>query len=526
MGRIFWKLERGLARIAGRWWLAVFLVGALAFGLAAGIAGLVRMPVPQVHDEFGYLLQADTFRHGRLTNPTHPMWIHFESFHIFHQPTYTSRYPPGQGMLLAVGWLLGGSPLIGVWLGVGLGCGAVCWALMGWTRPQWAFIGGLLTVVHPSMLDWGQRYLGGALPVFSGALIIGAWGRLRHAPAVGPAMMMGLGMFVLAHTRPYEGAVLSLVAILGLAVLWLKDGRARVAGNWTRVVLPLVGIGVLTIGTVGYYSWRVTGDPMRFPWAHYHELYGMARTFAWESPKEQPPEYHHAVMREFHLGWEFSQYEVQRTPAGFGQMLWIKLKVYLSSWFRLYPLAIFFAVGMCRWRVDRWVRWWTVGLMSYLVPVLLIVGVQPYYVATAYPVVMILVIQGIRQLRTLRRPTACGGRLIVRAMLVFGVVSLAPWCVARANRPVGWPQQRARLLAALEKAGGKHLIIVRYAPDHFVHGEWVFNEANIDRAPVVWAREMGAEADKELLLYFKDRQVWLLEADATPSRITKYSLIK
>ena len=43
-----------------------------------------------------------------------------------------------------------------------------------------------------------------------------------------------------------------------------------------------------------------------------------------------------------------------------------------------------------------------------------------------------------------------------------------------------------------------------------LYREWVYNEANIDGAKVVWAREMDTAHNRKLLEYFADRCVWLL----------------
>jgi hypothetical protein len=50
----------------------------------------------------------------------------------------------------------------------------------------------------------------------------------------------------------------------------------------------------------------------------------------------------------------------------------------------------------------------------------------------------------------------------------------------------------------------------------------VYNEADIDHAKVVWARDIGGEQNEELLRYYKDRCVWLLDADEAPPKLSSY----
>jgi len=82
--------------------------------------------------------------------------------------------------------------------------------------------------------------------------------------------------------------------------------------------------------------------------------------------------------------------------------------------------------------------------------------------------------------------------------------------------------ERAKLLAQLDSVPEHHLVLVRYKPDHDPMAEWVYNGADIDGSKVVWARDMGATANEELIRYYKNRRIWLLEADDTPPSLSPY----
>src|SRR5262249_52967687 len=103
--------------------------------------------------------------------------------------------------------------------------------------------------------------------------------------------------------------------------------------------------------------------------------------------------------------------------------------------------------------------------------------------------------------------------VIIAMTLVAAVTFPAPvqgrgfgtWC-CNPNGPSG----RSTLINQLQASGGQHLVFVEYTSEHNVHEEWVYNAANIDRSPVVFAREMGAIKDRELIQYFSNRRVWHL----------------
>jgi hypothetical protein len=484
----------------------------------------LRYPIPRVHDEFSHLLLGDTLAHGRLANPTHPLWVHFETMHVLQKPTYASKYPPGQGAVLALGQVLTGHPIAGVWLATALAVGVCCWMLQGWVPGRWALLGSLLVAFHFKIqVTWGQNYWGGQVAMIGGALVFGALPRIMRRPRVSTALLIGLGAAILANSRPYEGLLLCLVPAATLIIQFLSGKRVPRKMVLGKVMLPASAVLVVCLSQIAYYNKKVTLDPLTLPYQLHTRMYEATPLFLWQEPGPVP-RYRHPVLRDFYAGVTSEYYWKQRRLVHFTEH---KSKSAFEMWFFfLWPLLTAPLVMLPYALTRKRLLWIAVGSLGMLFAgAICVPWMHPHYLAPGLPVVLLLIVEGLRYLRTWRIGNPSGGRAMLGGFMLlylFYFVFVTVWYTWADKPGDSWERVRAGYVSRLSDTMGKHLVIVRYAPNHSVHDEWVYNAADIDDAPVVWARDMGAARNRRLLDYFHDRQVWLLEADEEPPLLRPY----
>jgi hypothetical protein len=528
--RWFRRAEQALAGLARRRSLSVLVCGVSALALRLALLPWLPIPKPFINDEFSFLLWGDTFAHGRLANPTHPMWEHLETFHILFHPTYASMYPPLQGLVLAFGQVVFGHPFWGMWLAAGIMCAAICWMLQAWFPPSWALLGGMLPVLRFGVLSyWDNGYWGGTLAATGGALLLGALPRIIRHHRVRDAILMAVGVAMLANTRPYEGLMLSLVVAARL-IWWAGQSRSTpnqppIRVLLVRVVLPMLLVLTMAGVATSYYFWRVTGNPFTMPQQLNRETYAVARYFYWQSAYTEPI-YRHQALHDFYTETELDYFKLGKTFSGFLLQFATKLGMIWVFYFApALTLPLFFLPWILQ---DRRIRFLVIAGAVGLAGSALVVFFNIHYVAAIAPIMLAVVVQGMRHLRRWRFEGKPSGQFLVRAIVVICVLMIPVQVrlLASVSAAGSWAAigpERFALEAQLQSLPGPQLVLVCYRPDHDPVLDWVYNGADIDHQKLVWARDMGTEKNKELLRYFKDRRVWLLEADDVPPKLLPYS---
>jgi hypothetical protein len=531
----FSKVERALRPLARRRWLAVTTVGLTGLLLRLAILPFCPVPFPFVPDDFSFLLSADTFASGRLANPTPAMWTHLESIHITMQPTYTSMYFPAQGLVLAAGRVLLGHPWFGQLLASALMCAAICWMLQAWVPATWAFLGGLLAVVHLGLFSyWINTYHAGAIAALGGALVLGALPRLVKTAGFRHGLLLAVGIVILALSRPFEGLLLCLPVsyVLGRWVLFGKNKPAATL-LMRRAALPLALL-IAAAAWLGYYDYRAFGNPLTLPYTIGRATYALAPYFVWQSPRPEPA-YRHPAMRYYYEETELKFSSKSRTLPGFllTKLLMASVAIQFFAGIALLPPLIM----LRRVFMDRRIRFLVVCLLVLMAGMSIEIFLLPHYLAPFTAAFYAIGLQAMRHFRVWKPENRPVGLMLVRLMVTVCLIMsglrlfAGPLHLALPQYPSpAWNfvwygpdhfgTERARVESDLKQLPGKQLVIVRYSVRHNPFDEWVYNAADIDGSKIVWAREMDSVDNQEIIDYYKDRKVWLAQPDLQSAVVT------
>ena len=526
---LFWRpgVEAQARRLAERAGWSMLLLAALPVVLRLALLAHHPVPRPDVYDEFGHLLMADTLRHFRLANPPHALSQFFETQFVLQQPAYSSIYPPGLGLILAIGWSLFGHPWAGVLLATAALCSLSYWMLRGWTTPGWALAGGALAVIEFGPLSqWTNSYWGGAAAAAAGCLVFGALPRLFDRPRTRDAVLLGVGLGLHMLIRPFESVLLVMSVLLFFAPLLRKTGQLRRLARFVPATALAVFPAVVLMLVANHQS---TGNWLTMPYMVSRYQYGVPAAFTIQAP----PVPHRELNREqalnyrMQLSFRASGAETLRT---YFERLEYRVRFY--RFFFLAPLYLAIPAFLFKLKPYRFL-WVVLTLALFALGSNFYPNFEPHYIAAITSLLILVAITGLQQWER-RSPAAA--RVIVFlciAQFVFWyglhVFDTQPFSMALRQYET-WdglnhrnPATRIAVDRQLDALPGKLLVFVRYYPQHAFQDEWVYNRADIDAARVVWARDLGPEEDAKLRSYFRDRAVWLLEPDFRPPRLTLYA---
>jgi len=508
-------VAEALARRTG--WCMLFL-GTLVIALRLALLPVHPVPTATGTDDFSYLLLGDTLAHFRLANATHPMHRFFETVFVLQEPAYSSIYPMGPAIFLAIGQVIFGTAWAGVLLSIGLFCALCFWMLRGWTTPGWSLIGGLLAVAEFGPLNmWMNCYWGGAVSAMAGCLVFGALPRLRERFNTRDAVLLGLGIGLQMLTRPYESLFLDLSVALFLVV--------EVRASLKKLVVPVFLAVLPAVALLLFHNKAVTNSWTTLPYTLSRYQYGVPNGLTFQANAVP----HRALTAAQQLYYE-GQSAVHGEPdtvARYFERLGSRAGFYRFFFLTPLVLAAFFFLPYLR---EFRFAWIALTILAFALGSNFYPYFFPHYIAAVTCLFVLVCVLGLQRLSE-----RAAGQIAARWILFLCGAHFLLWYGIHAlgDRQVlewtdlyetgdsinyGDPQGRIAINQRLAEAPGKQLVFVRYFSSHRFD-EWIHNAADIDSAQVVWALELAPDENAKLKSYYPDRTVWLLEPDAIPPRL-------
>ena len=533
---------------------AFFAVGFILPLIYALLAGF---PVPHVQDELSYTVAADTYAHFRVTNPTPANFESFETPHVLMEPSYISKYPPMQGIFMAVGQVVFGHQAYGIWLSCGLFAAALFWMLFAWTKPTWAMIGTVQMIILLGVNSyWSQSYWGGMIAAAGGALFLGGFRRLFNRLDIGSTVWMTLGGIILVNSRPFEGTLLMVIPTLFLLVWLIRDGGNPWASKLKGVVLPGLLLGSVALGAMSYQFYRVTGSPFKMPYSVHHAQYYPTPLFIFQPINHEATRGNPRIRR---------MYDNYTSPPILDNLLkqgWLPDTIYLSPVYGfayllfalplflfspLLALLLYVSLPMVL-RRSRWMLLIAASVLFVFVCMSFAIWWDQYhYMAPVTSCIVLLFVEGCRQFYSSSRKVR--DRKLVATCLIVLIIGSTIFLQSINHKPEvmkeDFSAERVLLMNSLsegrsvnvkiptkaaffkhefeevvDKLPSKYIAIVSYDVNFSFHDEVVFNKADINNAKLIWAHDLGQEKNKSLLTTYTGRKVLKVNISASDIKIT------
>lgn len=439
--------------------------------------------------------------------------------HTLYDPTYSSKYPPGQSLFLAAGQVLFGHPFYGVVIETALMIFLLCLTLCIWTS-LWpaALVSIALAIFFQPPMYWVDSYWGGSAAVCGAALLMIAIGWYKRSSNPIAGCLFAAGGVLLFITRPYEGAFTFLAAlILSFFVL----DRQRLL----RAVVYATPVALIGIAAVAAHNFAVTRNPFLLPRQLYEGRYMVAPIFIFQNPRHLNVIYPNERLAAEHSmdGWEVAAFhEGMSIQHGYPGHLVTAVRFA----FNLFPQLPFVLLGFA-W-FDRRLWFCLATLATGIVGNSLVAYESQHYVAPSVPALVLLWGIMVERALAVRRQRIPIGHIAV-PIILFAAVSPSIGSAFRARddiaaKQAAWPHERTEMIRRLSAANKPSLVIVHYPTPSWrsVEEEWVWNGADVDHQPVVFAHDLGEARNTELLRYYQGRTPWLLTFD--PGHPDKYFL--
>lgn len=225
---------------------------------------------PRITDEFGYLLNAEIFATGHLSNPSPLFPKHFDALYQLIAPSRVSKYPFGQTFILYIGIIFFKKAAIGTALLLSVFCGLLYRFLNRFCSRLPCFVSLIIFISNPLILEWSQSYWGGGVFMMGGLLFIDCL--LGQKGDSLQYLQFSISIICMLSSRPVESVILLLLNF-HLIYKYLSLGKFPLNKFFT--LSPILVFMLFSL----VYNRQTTGSFTKLPYVYYSQLHTASPAF-------------------------------------------------------------------------------------------------------------------------------------------------------------------------------------------------------------------------------------------------------